>query len=159
MSENLPKTFTHTLVGDVIAAQAKLHDNNVEAARRNFIRATFAAIEGLNWQLRQGLASTHKWHPNLGHHEVSALLEETYVVNERGEIVAQSRFIPLSSSIRMVVKIVARIRPEYTLDFGHIDWSLLKKSILRPRENPKIGSRIDPDISGIPGMRSFRVLT
>ena len=32
-------------------------------------------------------------------------------------------------------------------------------SILRPRENPKIGLRVDPDISGVPGMRSFRVLT
>ncbi len=32
-------------------------------------------------------------------------------------------------------------------------------TILRPRENPKIGLRVDPDISGVPGMRSFRVLT
>ena len=32
-------------------------------------------------------------------------------------------------------------------------------TILRPREDPKIGSRVDPDISGVPGMRSFRILT
>ncbi len=33
------------------------------------------------------------------------------------------------------------------------------KSILRPRENPKIDWRVDPDINGISEVRSFRVLT
>ncbi len=31
--------------------------------------------------------------------------------------------------------------------------------ILRPRENPKIDWRVDPDINGISEVRSFRVLT
>ncbi len=37
------------------------------------------------------------------------------------------------------------------------DWNIA--SILCPRENPKIGWRVDPYMSGVPGMRSFRVLT
>jgi hypothetical protein len=129
MSEELPKTFTHTLIGDVITADARWRSSSTEAVKRDLIRAVFAAIEGLNWQLRRDLIATCKNHPTLGHHEVAALLEETYAVNERGEIVTQPRYIPLSSSIRMVVKIIGRIRPKYTLDFGHAGWSLLKTSI------------------------------
>ncbi len=49
----------------------------------------------------------------------------------------------------------------------HDDWIVWKHSkanvafpsILCPRENPKIGWRVDPYMSGVPGMRSFRVLT
>ncbi len=32
-------------------------------------------------------------------------------------------------------------------------------SLLRSRENPKIGWRVDPDMSGVSEVRSFRVLT
>ena len=128
-SDELPKTFTHTLVGDVVTAETRWRDGNVEVVRRDLIRAVFAAVEGLNWQLRQGLVATHSNHLSLNHHEVAALLDETYAVNERGEISPQPRFIPLSSAIRMVVRIISRIRPEYTMDFGHVGWSLLKKSI------------------------------
>ncbi len=32
-------------------------------------------------------------------------------------------------------------------------------TILRSRENPKIGWRVDPDLSGVSEVRSFRVLT
>ena len=65
----------------------------------------------------------------LDHHEVAALLEEAYTVTERGEVLPQPRFIPLTSSMRMVVKIVTRLRPEFSLDFGHLGWSLLKRSV------------------------------
>ena len=41
----------------------------------------------------------------------------------------------------------------------HIHVSDPLHAILRSRENPKIGSRVDPDISGVPGMQSFWVLT
>ncbi len=50
--------------------------------------------------------------------------------------------------------IVARALPS-----GLLGCAYFLVNILRPRENPKIGLRVDPDISGVPGMRSFRVLT
>jgi len=35
----------------------------------------------------------------------------------------------------------------------------VSQTVLRSRENPKIGWRVDPDLSGVSEVRSFRVLT
>lgn len=129
MSDDMVTMFIHALFEDVLTAQARWHKNNTQAIRRNLVRTIFTAIEGLNWQLRQDLLTTHGKHPAVGHHEVAALLGESYRVNDSGKIAPQLRYIPLAASIRLVVHIMGRIRPGYGLDFGHVGWSLLMKSI------------------------------
>ncbi len=40
-----------------------------------------------------------------------------------------------------------------------VEDEFLIRVILRPRENPKIAWRVDPDFTGVSKMRPFRVLT
>ncbi len=53
-------------------------------------------------------------------------------------------------------------RCQFTMQWASSDETgrrAIIQDILCPRENPKIGWRVDPYMSGVPGMRSFRVLT
>jgi hypothetical protein len=55
-------------------------------------------------------------------HERAALGEETYSVDDRGIVRAQPRFLPTSTSIRLVVNTIQKYQPEYVLDFTHAGW-------------------------------------
>jgi hypothetical protein len=122
-----PTTFTHTLVGDVIAAQERVKNEDTQTHRRDLVRTVFAAIEGLQWRLRQDVLAYSK--PYLTPHEHAALAEEAYNVDERGNVNVAARFLPLSASVRLVVQIAQRHCPEYKLDLQHRGWANLKASV------------------------------
>lgn len=122
-------TFTYVLIGDVVAVHERLKEADSQRHRRELIRTIFSAIEGLHWKLKRDVL----WHADvvakLSPHENAALMEETYSVDDRGVVRAQPRFLNLVAAIRLVVSIVQRYRPTYTVDFEHIGWANLKAAI------------------------------
>lgn len=129
MADEQPKSFTHTLVGDCDIAFKRLKSEDSQTNRRALIRAIFAAIEGLVWRLKQDIYSHSNRLSALTAHEQAAMLEEGYNVDKNGIVSAIPRFLPLPSKIRLVVRIVQRYRPDYTLDFNHQGWANLKSSV------------------------------
>jgi hypothetical protein len=133
-------SFTHVLVGDVVAANNRLESIDTPTHRRELIRTVFAAIEGLHWQLKQDVLRHAEVVTRLSPHEHSALLEETYSVDPQGSVRTQPRFLPLPTAIRLVVSIVKRYRPEYVVDFAHPGWANLREAVairnrlVHPRE-------------------------
>ena len=122
-------SFTHVLVGDVVAANARLEADDTPVHRRELIRTTFAAIEGLHWQLKRDVLRHAEVVTKLSAHEYAALMEESYSVDEKGIVRSQPRFLPLPTAIRLVVSIVQRYRPEYQLDYQHVGWSNLRTAV------------------------------
>jgi hypothetical protein len=125
--KRLGKSFTHTLIEDVIAAQDRIEKDDTQTHRRELVRSVFAAIEGLHWQLKQDVLIHSK--ANLSHLEHAAMVEESYSVNERGDVISVPRFLPLTTAIRLVVNIVQRYRPTYKIDFNHVGWANLKATV------------------------------
>jgi hypothetical protein len=97
------------LVGDIAKAQARLQESDTQTDRRALVRAIFAAIEGLHWRLKKNVME----HSTglLTFHEHAALAEEAYSVDQKGHVSSIPRFLPLVTSIRLVVNIVSRYRP------------------------------------------------
>src|SRR5436309_15745955 len=97
MTELSIESFTHTLLGDVNIASERLQREDTPAHRRELVRATFAAIEGLQWQLKQDILL----HPGvpLSHLEYAAMAEETYSVDHRGDVNVGPRFLPITTAI------------------------------------------------------------
>lgn len=120
-------SFTHILVNDVIAAQKRVQRKDTANHRRELVRAAFAAIEGLHWQLKRDVLAHGL--SNLSAHEYAAMVEETYSVDDRGNVNTFPRFLPLTTAIRLVVNVVRRYRPDYSLDFNHVGWANLKAAV------------------------------
>jgi hypothetical protein len=124
------RSFTKILVNDVVAAQKRVHDADNQTHRRDLVRSSFAAIEGLLWQLKQDVnAHAGRIPGGLSPHEQAAMLEETYAVDDQGNVRCIPRFLPLATNIRLVVSIVRRYRTRYNVDLTHAGWSNLKKAI------------------------------
>lgn len=125
----MPLTLTHQLVGDYTAIRDRLGAEDTPTARRDLVRSTSSAVEGLLWQLKELIARDAWRFSQMSPHERAALAEESYSVDERGVVRVQPRFLPTATSIRLVVNIVQKYRPEYSLDFSHVGWQCLKDAI------------------------------
>jgi hypothetical protein len=122
--------FTRSLIEDVKAARDRLVEVDTQTHRRELIRSVFAAIEGLLWKLRQDVYRHAKSHPGLlSIHEQAALREETYRVSDNGRVRITPQFLPLATSIRLVLLIVQRYRTDYKVDLNNKGWSDLKAAI------------------------------
>jgi hypothetical protein len=122
------RRFTSVLIQDVAAANKRVEDADSPTHRRELVRSVFAAIEGLNWDLKRGLYG-RGFNERLSVHEMGALTEQSYIVDEKGEVRATPRFLPLATNIRFVLAIIQRYRTNYKVDYSHIGWSNLKASI------------------------------
>jgi hypothetical protein len=126
---DLRHNFGHVLSRDVEAARARLEAHDTPTHRRELIRSAFSAIEGHHWQLKQDVLHHAAHVTKLTAHEYAALMEETYSVDKNGTVRSQPKFLPLLTSVRLVVSIVQRYRPEYEVDFQHVGWSNLRAAV------------------------------
>jgi hypothetical protein len=117
------------LIADRDAAWKRFFDDHSQPAQREMIRVTLAAIEGLLWQLKQHILRDPDKLANLSIHEQAALRDESYAVDERGNVRTQSRFHPTTSSIRLVVSLIQRFQPEYTMNFSDENWRHMQTSV------------------------------
>jgi len=123
--------FIRTLRGDVERCKERVGKHDSQGHRRELIRAAWSAIEGSVWLLRQAVQLHLELKPfaDLSLHEKSALLEQTYVVNDRGTVKAQQRFLPVPVAIRLVVATAARLNPSIDVDFQDTGWERLKRTV------------------------------
>jgi hypothetical protein len=126
---DIEESFTHIVVRDVVSAQGRLQQNDTPTHRRELVKAVFSAIEGLNWRLKASILEHASRHVELNPHEHAAMMEQTYSIDDRGNVSASPRFLPLTSTIRLVVRQIQKYRPGYTVDFGHPGWEGLKISV------------------------------
>ncbi|WBH17351.1 hypothetical protein [Sphingomonas radiodurans] len=123
------KPFLRTLVEDVIVAFDGLSETDTQAARRNVIRTSFAAIEGLVWQTREQVRSISLEMGYLTPLADMALREQNYTVSEQGEVIEQVRYVTITASIRLTIKQVQVIAPQLMVDFSGTDWEDLRNAL------------------------------
>lgn len=128
MSE-VEKSFTYIVIEDVVSARERLQLEDTPTHRRELVRAIFSAIEGLNWRLKLGVLEHARRHVELSPHEHAAMMEQTYSIDDRGIVSVSPRYLPLSSTIRLMVRQIQKYRSEYSVDFGYPGWEDLKVSI------------------------------
>lgn len=118
-----------TLVDDVIAAREALSGSNTQVNRRNLVRATLAAVEGLVWLTRQDVRETARTMDELTPLADLALQEQSYQITSSGEIIEDIKLVPITTSIRLVVRQAQRLSPELNVDFGDAGWQNLCQAI------------------------------
>jgi class 3 adenylate cyclase len=121
--------FLEALVGDVIVARQRLSAADAQTTRRDVVRASLAAIEGMTWtareHVREALAQLEELTPVAD----LALREMSYTVSDRGELVEQVRGLPLLTILRLVVSQAKIISPEISVQFSGRGWSDLRQAV------------------------------
>ena len=125
--DKLSESLTHVLINDVVSALQRMREADTPTHRREFVRAVVTAIEGLHWSLKDNLLWQSRRHLSL--HEQAAMLDQSYFVDDKGKVHTQPRFLPLTTAIRLVIDVIKRLRPEYTIDLSHPGWEGLKRTI------------------------------
>ncbi len=113
-------SFVHVLIGDVTTSLDELNSDDTPTRRRSAIRTTFSSIEGL-MHLARGVLDTFPLTPA----EFVVVKEVAVEVTERGAINERARSVPFDRSLKAIVRIVGKYRPDYALDFDHPGWSAL----------------------------------
>lgn len=129
MAELHDQSFFLMLVSDVGAALSRNESADSQATRRDLIRTAFAAIEGLVWIFREQVVAAAQETYGLEDDEQEVLRERQLSVSEQGKISAQSKFLGLTPTIRLVARIADRINDTEHFDFGSSEWDGFRKAI------------------------------
>ncbi len=117
-------SFVHVLVYDVAASLDELKSSDTPTRRRSAIRTVLASIEGV-MHLTRGCLNVYP----LTAAELTIVKELSYEVTDRGTINERERSVPFDRSLKAIVRIVRKYRPEYSLDYDHPGWSALLRSL------------------------------
>jgi hypothetical protein len=113
-----------TLVCDVAAARAAMVSNDTQFARRQFVRATFAKLEGFTSALKQQCLRSPQ---DYSAAEIALLREETFSLDDKGESRAAASHLKLAANIQFAFRMYARhCDVRFSLPTSESEWSDLK---------------------------------
>ncbi|MBI4188945.1 MAG: hypothetical protein HY525_00215 [Betaproteobacteria bacterium] len=121
--------FAKVLAEDVIRAKQRMDEDPSDAHRREFVRTTYSAIEAQSWQLRMYLIEHVMNKKTSSIHEISALKEESYAINDKGEIYIQPRGYSLKVGLRLVFSILKSHGIPVQVDLGSADWKNIDHAV------------------------------
>jgi hypothetical protein len=125
----LSLSFIRHLLEDVIAARQRLKQSDTQAARRDVVRASLAAVEGAVWVAREHVRSALSSLDELTPVADLALRERSYAVSRSGKIEEQVRGLPLTTAVRLVISQAEAACPQMSVDFSVGGWSDLHRAI------------------------------
>lgn len=114
--------FAKVLTEDVAQAKHRMENDPSDSHRREFVRTTYSAIEAQLWQLKMYVMNHVLDKKTASIHELSALKEESYAINDKGEIYIQPKGYSLKLGLRLVFSILKKQGIPIQVDFGSADW-------------------------------------
>ena len=121
--------FAKVLAEDVLQAKQRMENDPTESHRREFVRATCSAIDAQAWQLKMYVIEKVLTKKTTSVHDISALKEESYAINDKGEIYVQPRGYSLKVGLRLVYSILKRHGVPVHIDFGSTDWKNIDDAV------------------------------
>jgi len=117
---------------DAEAAEALLDASDTQFARRTYIRALFAYIEGAVWILKYTCRNgrRYKSSPGISPGEYALLGDVSYDLKENGDVFEQAKFLRLPENLRFCVKMFNRLfGSAIDLKVGETNWQNFKQAI------------------------------
>lgn len=120
--EEEQQSFVRVLLRDALAAMKRNIASDDQLSRRDLVRTLFAACEGLIWVFREHIHSSAATAGELRAEEAGALSEVVFSTNEQGRVSSQRRYISISATIRLCVRIACRLDPALAIRFDDPAW-------------------------------------
>ena len=129
MNNDLQNRFIRTLVTDVIRSLERAEQTRNMSDRRDLVRTSLAAIEGLVGDYRDSIIEIAHDLGDLADEERIALSEKVVNVDRQGRISQQTRNLPMIVMFRLVTNIATKLNPAVDVDFGVLGWEHLQHAI------------------------------
>ena len=115
------------LAADVATARAAMISNDTQFARRQFVRATFAKLEGFTSTLKQLCLRSPRIETDYSAAEIALLREETFSLDEKGEPRVTGSHLKLAANIQFAFRMYARFCDlRFSLHTSESEWSDFK---------------------------------
>jgi hypothetical protein len=122
MLDEFRQTFTGLLAYDIILALRRMMANDGQAARRDYVRTVFTAVEGWILEYRQRVQEDVGNIRNLSSAEEAVFAEKAFILTETGKLREQTRFFPLINMFRFATRLVEQEWGEPIVDFSSKGW-------------------------------------
>lgn len=117
------------LIEDVLAARKRVDAADTQTARRDTVRASLAAMEGMIWLAREHVRSVLETFEQLTPIADLALQEQVYAITDTGDLLIQSRSVPLPTAVRFLFQQARLISPVIAPELSHAGWANFKQAI------------------------------
>ena len=116
-----------TLEVDVARARKAMVSDDTQFARRQFIRATFAKLEGFTSALKQLCLQSPTIEMDYSAAEIALLREETFTLDDKGEPRVTAHHLKLAANIQFAFRMYARFCDlRFSLHTSESEWCDLK---------------------------------
>lgn len=129
VSAAFTETFIGILAHDIILSSRRLKADNNQAARRDFVRTVFVAIEGWLWEYRQQVHRTIGDTRDFSPTEAAAFAETTYTISDTGKLREQMRQFPLGPIFRFATRVVEEEYGKQIVDFSSKNWHNFNRAV------------------------------
>jgi hypothetical protein len=117
---------------DLLKSQKQMRRHRTNFWRRAFVRSALSYVDGVCSTIKHKtlLAETHKLPDEIRVGQLAALLGETYLVTEGGEVRAREFIIPAKHSIAFCLRSYAEaLGADFKLDRSSSGWAALLKAV------------------------------
>lgn len=134
-----PNIFLRILAYDIVLSSRRMAADDSQAARRDFVRTVFAAIEGWLWEYKQIVEGTIRDVRDITPSEAAALSELRYTISDTGKLREQARSFPLATMFRFVTRLVEDEFGHQIVDFSSPEWlnfqqaTLIRNRVTHPK--------------------------
>lgn len=135
--KNIWAGFLGSLMLDVDDALRRQESQDSPTTRRGLIRTLIAAVEGLAWIYREHVLGIAKEMDELSDKERAALSDTVAMVDDKGRISEQKRYLSTIATIRLTTRMAKKFASDCDPDFNGTGWADLKDTFtLRKSDHP-----------------------
>ncbi len=125
------QALIQNLLADVTKCLDLVNAERTQFARRNFVRALFAAVEGITWALKQTALMHHALgYVPLSPGEQAMLAEVSPDIDDKGQVTERQAHIALKHNVRFALQTFAKTEGlTFILSVSDDGWESFQKSI------------------------------
>jgi len=139
-------SFLEAILADVDELRKLLEKDGRQVVRRSYVRAIFAAIDGLCFQLKQDCLERAQKNPTLYlAEEIGMLREQKYLLTSSGKTTARPFYPAMEDNIKFSMLIYFRGMSDIKLSFETPEWIIVRQALKKRHQitHPKLASELD----------------
>lgn len=123
------RSFIGIIAYDIVLSIQRMEQDDNQANRRDFVRSTFAAIEGWLGDFRRRAQSVLRDVRDFTPAEQAAFAETSFTISSNGKLVEQTRYYSMTTMFRFIIRLAEEEFGTPLVDFESNKWQAFNQAI------------------------------